>query len=126
MTKDLIEFTSACIEALYSTDTGEEDQPEANAPLNKETKLDLEADCRSWWRQYGCFVMTDACICHRDSGVSKASQAGHDFWMTRNGHGCGFWDGDWSDNYSDRFTLGSNKYGHVDVELGDDGEIHLF
>ena len=23
------------------------------------------------------------------------SAAGHDLWLNRNGHGCGFWDGDW-------------------------------
>lgn len=22
-------------------------------------------------------------------------QLGYDFWLTRRGHGCGFWDGDW-------------------------------
>lgn len=33
----------------------------------------------------------------RDNGGDIASdfeRAGHDFWLTRNGHGAGFWDGD--------------------------------
>ena len=25
------------------------------------------------------------------------SQFGHDLWLTQNGHGAGFWDGDWDD-----------------------------
>ena len=25
-------------------------------------------------------------------------EAGHDFWLTRNGHGAGFWDGDYGDD----------------------------
>ena len=28
----------------------------------------------------------------RDGGWYLAEQAGHDFWLTRNGHGAGFWD----------------------------------
>jgi hypothetical protein len=28
------------------------------------------------------------------------AQAGHDFWLTRNGHGAGFWDGDWDEPYT--------------------------
>ena len=27
--------------------------------------------------------------------LNDESQFGHDFWLTRNGHGAGFWDGDW-------------------------------
>ena len=30
-------------------------------------------------------------------------QCGHDFWLTRNGHGAGFWDGDWPE-IGDRLT----------------------
>lgn len=26
---------------------------------------------------------------------SECERIGHDFWLTRNGHGAGFWDGDW-------------------------------
>ena len=26
---------------------------------------------------------------------NSESQFGHDFWLTRNGHGAGFWDGEW-------------------------------
>jgi hypothetical protein len=124
MNESLKEFTAACIEALYFTETGETDQPDSDAQMDEETKLDLEADCRSWWRQFGCYVLTEACVCERDGGVSKAAQAGHDFWMTRNGHGCGFWDGDWSDNYSYMFSHGSNKYGVFDIIKGDDGKIY--
>lgn len=36
--------------------------------------------------------------------------AGHDLWLTRNGHGAGFWDGDWRDhdvlcNVSEQFDI---------------------
>lgn len=40
------------------------------------------------------------------------SQAGHDFWLTRNGHGAGFWDGDYPIN-GDKLTEASKPYGEV-------------
>ena len=125
MNTDLKEFTQATIEALYFTETGEDDQPAKDAEMDEECRLDIEADCRSWWRRYGCFVMTEACICNRHGeSHSKAAQAGHDFWLTRNGHGAGFWDGDWSDNYATMFTKGAQEYGIFNVLKGDDGNIH--
>jgi hypothetical protein len=124
MNKNLSEFTEACIEALYFTETGDTDQPDSDAKMDEDTKLDLEADCRSWWRQFGCYVVTPSCFCSRGGGVTKSAQAGHDFWMTRNGHGVGFDDGDWSDNYADVFTKGSIAYGLFDVIKGDDGKIY--
>jgi hypothetical protein len=48
--------------------------------------------------------------------------AGHDFWLTRNGHGAGFWDGDWDNG--DALTTASKAYGSVDLYIGDDGKIY--
>jgi hypothetical protein len=36
--------------------------------------------------------------------------AGHDFWLTRNGHGAGFWDGDWTEPAATRLTKASKRY----------------
>lgn len=46
---------------------------------------------------------------------SDLSQAGHDFWLTRNHHGAGFWDGDWPDEVGKRLTDDSHAYGSVNV-----------
>jgi|TARA_R110000744_G_scaffold366338_1_gene475354 hypothetical protein len=32
-----------------------------------------------------------------DFSFIECERIGHDFWLTRNGHGAGFWDGDWND-----------------------------
>lgn len=50
-------------------------------------------------------------------------RAGVDFWLTRNGHGAGFWDGGWPE-HSDELTKLSKPYGSVDLYIGDDGLIH--
>ena len=41
------------------------------------------------------------------------SQAGHDFWLTRNGHGAGFWDRGRKDG--DALTEIAKSFGGVDV-----------
>lgn len=50
--------------------------------------------------------------------------AAHDFWLTRCGHGAGFWDGDWPDDVSDELTKLAHDAGNVDLYIGDDGMIH--
>lgn len=57
-----------------------------------------------------------------EHGTSE--QAGSDFWLTRNHHGSGFWDGDWPDDVGERLTKAAHAFGQVDLEVGDDGEIH--
>ncbi len=52
-------------------------------------------------------------------------RAGHDFWLTRNGHGAGFWDGDWEDADGKKLTDASHAFGEVDLYAGDDGELYF-
>ena len=56
------------------------------------------------------------------------TRAAHDFWLTRNGHGAGFWDGDWPIN-GDALTAlvgWGTDFGEVSLYIGDDGEIYHF
>jgi hypothetical protein len=50
-------------------------------------------------------------------------QAGIDYWLTRNGHGAGFWDRDLGD-VGDRLTAAAEADGMVDLYVGDDGRIY--
>jgi hypothetical protein len=54
----------------------------------------------------------------------SASCGGHDFWLTRNGHGAGFWDGDWPKEAGDRLTKACEEFGEFDLYIGDDGMIY--
>ena len=54
-------------------------------------------------------------------------QAGHDFWLNRNGHGCGFWESEWTDlptNPGDRLDKAARDFGETYLYVGDDGMIH--
>ena len=50
-------------------------------------------------------------------------RAAHDFWLTRNGHGAGFWDGDWPDG-GDHLTAICKEFGEINLYVGDDGKIY--
>lgn len=55
----------------------------------------------------------------------KWASAGHNFWLTRNGHGAGFWDSsDFPGAVGERLTKASKPYGTSDLMIGDDGKIH--
>lgn len=75
----------AYIEAIYFTETGEDGQPSPDAELTEATKHEAWAACHRL-----------RLACSRHDGIDLKQydpvQLGHDLWLTRNGHGAGFWD----------------------------------
>lgn len=55
-------------------------------------------------------------------GECDDEQAAHDFILTRNGHGTGFWDRDLS--HGDELTKACKCYGCVNLYVGDDGVLY--
>lgn len=53
-----------------------------------------------------------------------AGPLGHDFWLTRNRHGAGFWDGDYPQKDGDLLTKAAHAFGETSLYVGDDGRIH--
>lgn len=55
-------------------------------------------------------------------------RAGHDFWLTRNHHGDGFWDKDWGweEEVGDRLTENAQAFDSCYLYVGDDGLIYIF
>lgn len=58
-------------------------------------------------------------------GGARAAWAGRDFWLTRNGHGAGFWDGGWDEPAAAALTSAAHGFGDTDLYWGDDGELYL-
>lgn len=50
------------------------------------------------------------------------SQHGHDFWLTRNGHGAGFWDRGYGE-VGDRLSKASKVYGSTYLYINDHNQI---
>ena len=56
-----------------------------------------------------------------ESGQSE-EMIGHDFWLTRNGYGAGFWDRGLGD-IGDKLTTACKAFPEVDLYVGDDGQV---
>ena len=54
-----------------------------------------------------------------------AKRAGVDFWLTRNGHGAGFWDRGLGP-VGDELARAANRFGDCSLYVGDDGKLHLW
>ena len=119
--KLLEEFTEAYIEALLFTSTNEDGETMEDMELTAEARLDIEADCRSFWRRFGCYVVSEVC---EEAFADSVTQAGHDFHMTRNGHDCGFWEEEWPQPYRVMLTDAARGYGELDV-YPSDGLLHV-
>jgi len=128
------DFLSAYIEcALWST-LDQSDENTGGNPLDKnytrddiapETLQRITEDCKRFYDS-----MRDTWegnyIGSASNEYTEAQLAGHDFWLTRNRHGAGFWDGNWSEEVSDQLDEVAHDSGEYDLYLGDDNKIYGF
>jgi hypothetical protein len=61
---------------------------------------------------------------HAELSPDPAGQAGHDFWLTRNHHGSGFWDRGPEALYDD-LSEAAKVYGESHLYVGSDGLLHV-
>ena len=55
-------------------------------------------------------------------------QTGHDFWLTRNSHGCGFWDRFYNEpgeQFGRMLTAMAKPYGESCLYVGDGGLVYV-
>lgn len=109
-------FIRAYLEAVDFTkaDIGDDDAYDsAEGYLSPVFEARAEADCTTFYEAHSGKWDDD-------------SQAGHDFWLTRQGHGAGFWDRapDVYGEHADILTSAAKSAGQVDAYVGDDGFIH--
>lgn len=121
---DIDEMVDAYIEAALWSESDEDDNPlDSNywaGDLGEGVREKMRADCAKFARENAAQIV--ACF---GSGKCSWSQAGHDFWLTRNGHGCGFWDGDWPEAAGGALTRASKQFGECYLHVGDDGRVWL-
>lgn len=80
-----------------------------------ETNLLIYCDAMGPWHG------TDSRGYREDPAMARA---GHDFWLTRCGHGCGFWDRDLGE-LGDRLSDAARAFGEVWMYVGDDGKVYV-
>lgn len=87
-----------------------------------ETLQSMRADCEDFAKSNNADLL-EYCARMKDPRWSGESRAGHDFWLTRNGHGAGFWDRGLG-ALGDKLSTAAKIYGSVDLYVGDDEQIH--
>lgn len=79
-------------------------------------------DCAQFQVEMAKHITEDNLLRSPDDDTDGAY--GHDFWLTRNGHGCGFWDGDYADPAATALDKCAKRFGEFHLYLGDDGKIY--
>ena len=97
----------------------DQDENFENAAFSDELLEEAKNDCKEFLDIAGD-KLTD----------NQLEQAGHDLWLTRNGHGAGFWDrGDFYNGHGDYFTslceFRTGKFQEKYVYVGDDNLIYF-
>lgn len=110
-------FYNAYLEAMTFTDF-HEDNPDLINSLGFSDELLLE--CRQTCEKFFTLV---------GDRLPDFSHAGHDFWLTRNGHGAGFWDSPevYGEDLADELTALCGYDGifkPIDLYVGDDNLVY--
>lgn len=127
----LDKFTLAYIQcALWSTTDNSNDQGGDSLDknysiedLDQETLDRIIEDCKKFQDKFYDLLCEDNClVSNRHDNIELA---GHDFWLTRNHHGSGFWDGNWVKEIGETLTQASHEFGEVDLYIGDDDKLYI-
>jgi hypothetical protein len=127
--EDAWEFIEAYINAALFTSTDDDCEPLDSSvsidDLPPYTIARLATDC--WRFLSNVNVCTDLCkaialTSDRDKSYTFAG-AGHDFWLTRNGHGAGFWDRDLG-KIGDKLSSNAKLLGERYLYVGDDSKVY--
>ena len=87
------------------------------AELAPETFAAMEKDATA-------FYAANAAMISKANEVGRDdARLGHDFWLSRNGHGTGFWDRDLGD-IGEALHAAAKAAGGRDLYIGDDGMIY--
>ena len=119
----LEQFQRAFMDALYFVETGDDDDPPSYAKIDDDDNAALMADCHSFLKRTGWMLEAVAVKTNEDLD-SVVQRAGHDFLLTRNHHGAGFWEvPDWPEAYGKQLTEIAQGYGEVELCYDNQSEV---
>lgn len=93
--------------------------------IAEESFARMAADCKRF-QEENATSLTEGTLTEIMARMTcEAQQAGHDFWLTRNHHGAGFWDGDWLEPAATALTNAAHAFGECNLYVGDDGILYV-
>lgn len=119
-------FTQSYIEAMFWTNSGSADDGDMEDAtfdeLASESLDDVIKDCKD-------FQEANKDLLTAYYTLRTEEQAGHDFWLTRNRHGAGFWDRGTGEQCTqkilDSLSQNSIPYGERYLYRGDDLKVYV-
>jgi hypothetical protein len=118
--KFLDQFTRAYIEAAFFTETGDTDQPPADAELSQSGFDDAKSDCADFLT----LINTNGLFDEYLKTYRPIDSMAHDFWFSRNGHGVGFWDRGMG-KLGDDLHNAAKSFGEHYLYAGDDNLVYF-
>ena len=115
-------FITAYFDAIYFTESEEVIDPPCEWEWDAVTVRDIHRDCLTFIDKMGYIECCGELESWSDDAIERA---GHDFWLTRNGHGAGFWDGDWEEDIGAALTRLSGEFTEVWAYQGDGGLMYV-
>jgi len=101
-------FTDAYIECAERAD-GPED---GGYDWALETLERFEADAKAFYEE-------------NEADITDPILDGYDFWLTRNGHGTGFWDRNPQTDALRRLNAAARAFGNLELYIGDGGKVYV-
>lgn len=120
--RDVDSFTKAYIECALWASTLDDGQPMDSrynwTHLADETLAKMIADCGKFQKENARDLV--------NSQSDNAREAGHCFFLSRNGHGSGFFDLEhFANDTRERLDKAARRFGECNLHVGDDGKIWL-
>ncbi len=112
-------FFSAYVEAALWSSTDDNGDPLDStyyeSDIAPKALARMQKDCEDFLER------ADSLLIQIDS---DNAQNGHDFWLTRNHHGAGFWGRGYPKPVGNALTELAHSFGGCDLVIGDDGKIY--
>ena len=110
---EVMDILSGYLEAALWTEEDEIGPANIESDISNDAKIDSYTDIKNFMNQAGSLL----------NGI-EPSQVGHDLWLTRNGHGAGFWDRGLGE-VGEKLTEIANAMGEKHLFWGDDEKIYI-
>lgn len=107
-------FAAAYKEAAIFADCGPDNETEGLA-WAEETEARFSRDAAAFYAAHEADIHAYE--------YATGSNAGHDLWFTRRGHGCGYWEHA-GNPAADRLDAAARALGNLDLYAGDDGKVY--
>jgi hypothetical protein len=119
-------FLASYIETAFWSSTDDDGTP-LDGDLADNTMTAMQKDCAEF--EPRALALIDAYNADKNASAEFLPGDGHlahDFWLTRNHHGAGFWDGDYPEPLGQQLTDLAHSFKECDLYTGDDGKLYLW